>query len=374
MKPTKQNRMNYSGREGPAQKNRAAQQCMPQRADLPDQALRAGRGSSTRSRASPCLPRRGFSFTVRAERFGKLFLQAPRIAVELARMLRARAFGAAVAPWTRRSVSRTDSPFAATWCASSTWRGRESESSARAWPMSSAPSCTIACTAGASSSRRSRFVTPARERPMARATSSCVSLNSSMRRFRPRRFLDGVQVLALDVLDEADAERGLVGHFAHHRGDALEARDARGAPAALAGEDLVLRVAHGPHHDGLDHAARADRFGELGERGLVHARARLVLAGPQRIDRQLRAARASRCGLRRRRPAARPGRGPVPCACSCRLRDLDAVAAAAARARTAGARCAPFDAGSCSSTGLPNDGASAMRMLRGITVSKTLSP
>jgi hypothetical protein len=104
---------------------------------------------------------------------------------------------------------------------------------------------------------------------------------------QPVRLFDGVQVLALDVLDEADAERGLIRHFTHHCGNALEAREARRAPAPLAGEDLVIAAVYGAHHDRLDHAAGADRVGKLRERGFIHARARLVLAGAQGCDRDL---------------------------------------------------------------------------------------
>jgi len=50
-----------------------------------------------------------------------------------------------------------------------------------------------------------------------------------------RRLLDRVQVLALDVLDQADAPRAAsVGHLAHQGRKALQPRDLRGAPAALA--------------------------------------------------------------------------------------------------------------------------------------------
>src|SRR5207342_3641523 len=62
----------------------------------------------------------------------------------------------------------------------------------------------------------------------------------------------------------------------------------RGAPTAFARDDLVgragLRIVDRTHDDGLDHALRADGFGELGQLRLVHAGARLVAARLQLAD------------------------------------------------------------------------------------------
>jgi hypothetical protein len=116
---------------------------------------------------------------------------------------------------------------------------------------------------------------------------------------------------------------------------------------------------------------RADRIGELGERGLVHARARLVLAGAS--DRPELRSRPPPGALARRRPAARRA-APIPCwLIAAPPRHLDAAAPRAAFARDLEVAIAPFEAGR-EQHGLAKDGASAMRMLRGITVSKTLSP
>ena len=58
------------------------------------------------------------------------------------------------------------------------------------------------------------------------------------------RFLERVQVLALDVLDEGERDGVLVVDAAQHGRDVVQARHLRGAPAALAGDDLVaLRLA-----------------------------------------------------------------------------------------------------------------------------------
>src|SRR5690606_4325790 len=104
--------------------------------------------------------------------------------------------------------------------------------------------------------------------------------------------LERVQVLALNVLDQRDGDRGLVRNVADDRGNDLEARHLGGAPAPLAGDDLVADLAGGavsqrPDDDRLHDALRADRFGELGERLLAHVDPRLVLAALQQVDRQL---------------------------------------------------------------------------------------
>jgi len=68
------------------------------------------------------------------------------------------------------------------------------------------------------------------------------------------RSLDGIEVLALNVLDQRDLEHLLVCHARlDHRTDRLETRDLRSAPAAFAGDELILTV-HGAHHDRLQEA------------------------------------------------------------------------------------------------------------------------
>ena len=58
------------------------------------------------------------------------------------------------------------------------------------------------------------------------------------------RLFERIQVLALDVLDERDRDGGFVRNAADDGRNVGEPRDLRGAPAALAGDDLVaLRLA-----------------------------------------------------------------------------------------------------------------------------------
>src|SRR5205807_4187668 len=78
------------------------------------------------------------------------------------------------------------------------------------------------------------------------------------------------------------------------RRDLRESGHLSGAPAPLAGDDLVasrlapVRGAEDAHHDGLHHALRLDGVGELGERLVPHVHARLVAAALQHIERELR--------------------------------------------------------------------------------------
>ena len=76
-----------------------------------------------------------------------------------------------------------------------------------------------------------------------RPRSACVISNSRDQPLERARFFERIEVLALDVLDQRHRDRGFVGHAADDGGNFVQARDLRGAPAALAGDDLVARAA-----------------------------------------------------------------------------------------------------------------------------------
>ena len=103
-----------------------------------------------------------------------------------------------------------------------------------------------------------------------------------------RRLLDRVEIGALDVLDDGDLEDLVIGQIAHHHGQLVEPRHPRRPPAPLARHDLVHRgvARRGPHEQRLDHALGADRGGEVRERRLVEAPARLVGVGRDAVHRQ----------------------------------------------------------------------------------------
>jgi hypothetical protein len=60
-----------------------------------------------------------------------------------------------------------------------------------------------------------------------------------------RALVDGVEVGALDVLDDGDLEELLVAVVAHEDGTSARPAFLGGAPAALAGDDLVAALSRG---------------------------------------------------------------------------------------------------------------------------------
>ena len=87
--------------------------------------------------------------------------------------------------------------------------------------------------------------------------------------------LYGVEVLALDVLDEGHGMEVLVVHLADVGRQALQVGALCGPPAALAADDDVLSAVGPFDRDGLDDAQLPDRVGQFVERLLVELRARL---------------------------------------------------------------------------------------------------
>ena len=98
------------------------------------------------------------------------------------------------------------------------------------------------------------------------------------------RLLEGVQVLALDVLDQRHRERRLIGDVAHERGHFTQARLLRGAPSPFAGDDLEAAALDGPHENRLHDALLLDRERQLGKRRRIHFRPRLITAPAQPVE------------------------------------------------------------------------------------------
>ncbi len=88
------------------------------------------------------------------------------------------------------------------------------------------------------------------------------------------RFLQRVEVLAVDVLQERVPQQLVVLGQANHRGDGLKPGCLGGADPALAHDDLVA-VALGPDHDRLQHPDGLDALGQLVEGVLVEGLPRL---------------------------------------------------------------------------------------------------
>src|SRR5258706_13649413 len=76
------------------------------------------------------------------------------------------------------------------------------------------------------------------------------------------RLIHGVQVLALDVLDDGDEERLAVRELADDRGDRVQAGLARGQESTLAGDDLELAAGRS-EQDRLEEPALSGRAGQL---------------------------------------------------------------------------------------------------------------
>ncbi len=88
--------------------------------------------------------------------------------------------------------------------------------------------------------------------------------------------LDGVEVGAVDVLDERLGEQlGVLG-VAHHDGDLGQPSEACRAEAPFAGDDLVAPGGVGARNDRLQHADLAQAVGQLAEERVVEAVTRLA--------------------------------------------------------------------------------------------------
>ena len=127
------------------------------------------------------------------------------------------------------------------------------------------------------------------------------------------RLLQGVEVLALEVLDQGGGHGLAVAEIADHDRDLVQRHELGGAPAALAADDLVeaaVAAGLGADQDRLQHAVLADGIGELLKGRGLHGAARLEGAGFQHLDRQ-GADGAVRCcaaaALRRRAGRRRRG-------------------------------------------------------------------
>ena len=116
-------------------------------------------------------------------------------------------------------------------CGAPSWSG--TASTARAWPSVSSPRSTIASTSSDSSSRRSLFEIAGFERPTRSDDLAERELELVHQHRVAARLLDRREVLARDVLDQAEQQRvavvGLADHRRHGRRCPPRARRASGA-------------------------------------------------------------------------------------------------------------------------------------------------
>jgi hypothetical protein len=107
-----------------------------------------------------------------------------------------------------------------------------------------------------------------------------------------RRGFNRIQILALDVFDQRHFEEfPLVAsrNGFDHDGDFRQMGALRGAPAALAGDDLIALAPGGfgldlVDDDRLNHAVGLNRARQLLEPGIVHGTARLIVIGLELVD------------------------------------------------------------------------------------------
>ena len=90
------------------------------------------------------------------------------------------------------------------------------------------------------------------------------------------RFLDRVEVLALDVFDQRQLQPLFIGNVAHDHRDLQQPGAQRGAPAPFAGHDLVLALLAAAHHDRLEDPGLLDRCGQRVEPLFIHVAPRLL--------------------------------------------------------------------------------------------------
>jgi hypothetical protein len=88
--------------------------------------------------------------------------------------------------------------------------------------------------------------------------------------FEGAGLLHRVQVGALQILDDGDLHRLLVGNLAQNCRDHLLAGQLRGPPAPLAGDQLEAAIGLRADKNRLHHAIGDDRRGQLGQLLLIH--------------------------------------------------------------------------------------------------------
>ncbi len=119
-----------------------------------------------------------------------------------------------------------------------------SDSSARAWPIDSAPDTRSARTSSGSLSSRMKLATDAAV--LADRCRDLLLRQAELVGQPPVRqcFIDGVQVFALNVLDERQLEQllvGAVGNVADDDRHLVQSGALSRAPSALAGNDAIRR-------------------------------------------------------------------------------------------------------------------------------------
>ena len=113
--------------------------------------------------------------------------------------------------------------------------------------------------------------------------------------FQGRGFFKGVEILALDVLDQCQRRGLFVIDIAHHRRHGCQASALRRSPAPFAGDDLEAAFRARADDDGFDDALGAYRLCQFFDALVTNAIARLMFARRDALDGDFR---NRRCGPR----------------------------------------------------------------------------
>ena len=98
------------------------------------------------------------------------------------------------------------------------------------------------------------------------------------------RFLDGVEVGALDVLDEGEFEQFGASRLAEDDGDGAEAGETGGLEPPFAGDEAIPARFVAGDDEGLDDAVLADGLGQLAELFGLEVGARLLGVWGDEVD------------------------------------------------------------------------------------------
>ncbi len=101
------------------------------------------------------------------------------------------------------------------------------------------------------------------------------------------RFIEGRQVLPLEILDDRDLEGGVVVDVLDDRPNLAQPGDLGRSPSPLTCDELVSPVETRPDQDRLQHPMLGDGRGKLEERVLIERQARLVRVGIDPLDRHV---------------------------------------------------------------------------------------
>ena len=158
------------------------------------------------------------------------------------------------------------------WAAFSISSACSKASSVRAWPKLSSPDSTRACTVDGSRSRRRKLATVVRSLPVRCGHLLLGHVELAGEPLEGAGLLHGVEVGALQIFDDGDLHRLLVRDLAQDGGDGGLAGQLRGAPAALAGDELEAAVGQRPHQDRLHDSVGGDGGSQLGQLLFVQLR------------------------------------------------------------------------------------------------------